>query len=53
MMDLHEADLGFLPLPLLSPRSIVSLVADFGAADDTIIATEDVEHILHSTLDDE
>ena len=52
-VDLHEVDLGFLPPPLSSPRRIVPLVADFGTVDDTIVATVDVEHILHSALDEE
>ena len=50
---LHEADLGFLPPPLSSPRRVASLVADFGAVGDAIIATVNVDHILHSALDEE
>ena len=52
-VDLHEADLGFSPLPLSSPRRIASFVADFGAVGDTIIATVNVDHILHSALNEE
>ena len=52
-MDLHEVDLGFLPLPLSSLRRIASLVADFGAASDAIIATVNVDLIVHSALDEE
>ena len=51
--DLREADLGFLPPPLLSPWRIASLVADFGIVSDVIIATVNVDHIFHSTLDEE
>ena len=32
---------------------IESLVADFGAIGDAILATVDVERILHSALDEE
>ena len=52
-VDLREADLGFLPPPLSSPRRIASLVADFGAASDAIIATVNVDLIVHSALDEE
>ena len=50
---LHEADLGFLPPPLSSPRRIASLVADFGATGDAIVAIVNMDHILHSALDEE
>ena len=52
-VDLHEADPGFLPPPLSLPRRIASLVADFGVAGDAIIATVNMDHILHSALDEE
>ena len=52
VVDLHEVDLGFSPPPLSSPRMIASLVADFGAAGDAMIAIVNVVHILCSALDD-
>ena len=52
-VDLREADPEFLPPPLSSPRRVASLVADFGAVGDAIIATVNVDHILHSALDEE
>ena len=51
-MDLREADPGFPPPPLSSLR-IVSLMADFGDVGDTIVATVNVDHILHFALDEE
>ena len=44
-------DPGFLPR--LSPTMIESLVVDFGAAGDAILAAVDVERILRSALDEE
>ena len=52
-VDLREVDPRFLPPPLSCSRRIASLVADFGAAGDPIIATVNVDHILHSALDEE
>ena len=52
-VDLREADLGFPPPPLSSPRRIASLVVDFSATGDAINATVNMDHILHSALDEE
>ena len=53
VVDLREADLGFPLLPLSSPRRIASLVDDFGATADAIVAIVNVDHILHSALYEE
>ena len=50
-VDLRQADLRFLPRS--SVTMIESLVADFGATGDAILATVDMEQILRSALDEE
>ena len=53
MVDLRDVDPGFSAPPLSSLRRIASLVADFGATGDAIVATVNVDHIIHSALGEE
>ena len=50
-VDLRQADPGFPPQS--SQTTIESLVANFGAASDTILIAVDVEQILRSALDED